>query len=196
MIKDQINNNPEYFDSLFKIFSSQRFLNREGLGGNRAIFIQPYQILKQGEVDFHLGSLVKRLEQNGIPILAINLFELCLSILKSKGVLQKVFDAEKSKSKSEFKRDIRGSLDIKNTILPEINKLMLENDHKLIVINGIDKMFPFLSVVGVLVNIQSLLKKEPIVFFYPGDYDNFSLNLFGKINEYNEYRAFNLSNYN
>ena len=196
MLKSQTYNTPQHFESLFKILSSNRFLNKEGLGGNRAIFIQPYPISKQVEVEIHFNSLVKRLEQNNTPVLAINLYEVCLSILESKGILEKIFKTEQTKPKHEFKRDIRASLDVIKTLLPHINNLMARNEHKLILFHGIDKIFPFLSLVSILVNIQSILNNEPIVFFYPGEYDNYSLNLFERINEDNEYRAFNLNNYN
>lgn len=196
MTKNQKNNIPQLFESLFKILSNQRFLNKEGLGGNKAIFVQPYEISKQIEIDSHINSLVKRLTSNNIPVLSIDLYELCLSILETKGALQKIFETEGSFTKREFKRALRGSLDTKTTILPSIMELMKNAEHKLILIHGIDKVYPFLSMVSILVNIQSILNNEPVVFFYPGEYDNYSLNLFGRINEDNEYRAFNLNNYN
>ena len=196
MPNNQNINIPQLFESLFRILSSQRFLNKEGLGGNKAIFVQPYNISKQREIDSQINSLVKRLTSNNIPVLSIDLYELCLSILETKGALLKVFETEGSFTKREFKRALHGSLDSKTTILPSIMDLMKNTDYKLILIHGVDKVFPFLSMVSILVNIQSILNNEPVVFFYPGEYDNYSLNLFGRINEDNEYRAFNLNNYN
>jgi Domain of unknown function (DUF1788) len=196
MPNNQNINIPQLFESLFKILSSQRFLNKEGLGGNKAIFVQPYNISKQRKIDSQINSLVKRLTSNNIPVLSIDLYELSLSILGTKGVLHKVFETEGSFTKREFKRALHGSLDTKTTILPSIMDLMKNTEYKLILIHGVDKVFPFLSMVSILVNIQSILNNEPVVFFYPGEYDNYSLNLFGRINEDNEYRAFNLNNYN
>lgn len=187
---------PEQFESIFKIVSSPRFLNKEGLGGNRAVFIHPYPISKQVDFELHYNFLLKRLEQNNTAILSIDLYKICISILESKGILFKIFEFEQSKPKHELKRDIRGSLDIAKIILPAIKNLMESREHKVILIHGLDKIFPYLSLVSILVNIQTILNNEPVVFFYPGEYDNFSLNLFERINEDNEYRAFNLNNYN
>ena len=195
MPNNQKFNTPQHFDNLFRTLSSDRFLNKEGLGGNRAIFIQPYPISEQKEVDIHIKLLVKRLEQNSKSVLAINLYELCLLILESKNILQKIFSDEKNIPKHEFRKKIRGSLDIEKTVLPAINNLIQKNEHSLILFYGIDKVYPILSIPPILENIQSILNNEPIIFFYPGQYNNFSLNLFGMINEYNEYRAFNLNNY-
>ena len=196
MLSKQKNNIPQRFESLFRILSSTRFLNKEGLGGNRAIFIQPYDISKQIEVDEHLNSLIKRLVSAGIPVLSINLYELALDILNKKGSLAKVFQNEQNLPKREFKRALLGSLNVKETIMPGIQKLMAESEHRIVIIYGIDKVYPFLSMVNNLVNIQSILNNEPVVFFYPGSYDNYSLNLFDRISEDNEYRAHNLNNYN
>lgn len=187
---------PQLFDKLFKTLSSERFINREGLGGNKPIFIQPYEITFQGEVDEQIASLVKRLSTAGVPVLKIDLYELCLQILSEKGTLEKILQGEQNLTKRELKRNLQGSLDVENIIMPRIQGMLNDSEHKIVFIHGIDKVYPMLSMVPVLVDIQSVLKNEPFVFFYPGYYDNYSLNLFGCLNEDNEYRAFNLNNYN
>ncbi len=195
MLRTSPYNAPLQFEKVFQTLSSPRFLNKEGLGGNKAIFIQSYPIAEQAQVDVQIASLIKRLALNNTPLLSISLYDACMSILKKRNIFDKVFAAEKDFSKPEFKKNVQRSLNVETAILPFIKQLMDENAHQLIIIYDIDKIFPFLTLVPVLVNIQSILNNQPIVFFYPGDYDNFSLNLFGTINEDNEYRAFNLNNY-
>ena len=195
MINAKKQNIPELFDKLFKILSSSRFINREGLGGNKPIFIQPYEISQQVIVDDQIQSLVKRLSMTGVPVLAIDLYRICLDVLSKKGTLTKILEAEQSLNKRELKRNLKGSLSVKDSIMPYIHTRMKEVDHKMVFVYGIDKVYQQLSIVPILVNIQSVLDNEPFIFFYPGLYDNFSLNLFGSINEDNEYRAFNLNNY-
>ncbi len=195
MISAKKQNVPELFDKLFKILSSSRFINREGLGGNKPIFIQPYEISQQVIVDDQIQSLVKRLSMTGVPVLAIDLYRICLDVLSKKGTLTKILEAEQSLNKRELKRNLKGSLSVKDSIMPYIHTRMKEVDHKIVFVYGIDKVYQQLSIVPILVNIQSVLDNEPFIFFYPGLYDNFSLNLFGNINEDNEYRAFNLNNY-
>ncbi len=195
MISAKKQNVPELFDKLFKILSSSRFINREGLGGNKPIFIQPYEISQQVIVDDQIQSLVKRLSMTGVPVLAIDLYRICLDVLSKKGTLTKILEAEQSLNKRELKRNLKGSLSVKDSIMPYIHTRMKEVDHKIVFVYGIDKVYQQLSIVPILVNIQSVLDNEPFIFFYPGLYDNFSLNLFGNINEDNEYRVFNLNNY-
>jgi hypothetical protein len=196
MVNTKKENIPQLFDKLFKTLSGSRFINREGLGGNKPIFIQPYEIAQQVTVDEQIQSLIKRLNAANVPVLAIDLYNLCLDVLKAKGTLQKVLENEQNLPKREFKRNLQGSLSVKDNIMPYIQEKMKESEHRMVFIYGIDKVYQQLSMVPVLVNIQSLLNNEPFIFFYPGLYDNYSLNLFGSINEDNEYRAFNLNNYN
>lgn len=196
MASTEKDNVPLLFDCLFKILSSSRFINREGLGGNKPIFIQPYSIAQQLEVEVQIQSLVKRLNAANVPILCIDLYTLCLELLRAKGTLSKIIEIEKTMSKRDFKRSLQGSLSAKDVIMPAIQNKMSETEYRMVFIYGIDKIYQQLSMIPILVNIQSILNTEPFVFFYPGLYDNYSLNLFGYINEDNEYRAFNLNNYN
>lgn len=196
MVNTKKENIPQLFDRLFKTLSGSRFINREGLGGNKPIFIQPYEISQQVTVDEQIQSLIKRLNTSGIPVLSIDLYELCLQVLSAKGTLDKILEIEKSLTKREFKRSLQGSLSVRDNIMPAIQNKMAESEHRMVFLFGIDKVYQQLSMVPILVNIQSVLNNEPFIFFYPGLYDNYSLNLFGCINEDNEYRAFNLNNYN
>ncbi|NBW58641.1 DUF1788 domain-containing protein, partial [bacterium] len=157
MVSTKKENIPQLFDKLFKTLSGSRFINREGLGGNKPIFIQPYEIAQQVAVDEQIQSLVKRLNAANVPVLAIDLYNLCLEVLIAKGTLQKVLENEQNLPKREFKRNLQGSLSVKDNIMPYIQEKMKETEHRMVFIYGIDKVYQQLSMVPVLVNIQSLL---------------------------------------
>lgn len=186
---------PLMFEKLFATLSGERFLNREGLGGNMPIFIQPYDISDQVEVDSHLDSLVKRLESVGIQTLQVNLYHLFINILKEKGKLAMILASEQNKTKKEFNRDLQGSAESKSKIIPAIQHEMRTHDHKIVLIHGIDKIFPLISIVPILSEVHTILEKEPFVFFFPGLYDTSSLTLFGCIKQENEYGARHIDNY-
>lgn len=183
------------FEKLFATLSGERFLNREGLGGNMPIFIQPYDITDQVEVDSHLDSLVKRLESIGIPTVSINLFNLFINILIEKGKLAIILASEQNKTKKEFYRDLQGSAESKSQIIPAIQHVMRMHDHKIVLIHGIDKIFPLISIVPILSEVHTILEKEPFIFFFPGLYETSSLTLFGCIKQENEYGARHIDNY-
>mgnify|MGYP007112000938 CR=1 FL=1 len=64
MLKSQTYNTPQHFESLFKILSSNRFLNKEGLGGELPFFIHSFPVIKQALVDTNIQSLIKRLQSD------------------------------------------------------------------------------------------------------------------------------------
>jgi hypothetical protein len=196
MANSKKENIPQLFDKLFKTLSGSRFVNREGLGGNKPIFIQPYEIAQQVIVDEQIQSLVKRLNAASIPVLSFDLYELCLEVLKAQGPLDIIIENQKCYSSRDFKRSLLGPLSVSKIIIPTIQNKMSESEHKIVFIHGLDKAYLMLSIVPLLVDVQALLSNEPFIFFYPGIYDNFSLKLFGLINEESEYRARNLNNYN
>lgn len=196
MVNTKKENIPQLFDKLFKTLSGSRFINREGLGGNKPIFIQPYEIAQQVAVDEQIQSLVKRLNSANVPVLSIDLYALCLEVLTAQGPLDIIIENQKYYSSRDFKRSLLGPLSVGKIIIPAIKNKMSESEHKIVFIHGIDKAYLMLSIVPLLVDIQALLNNEPFVFFYPGIYDNFSLKLFGLVNEESEYRAHNLNNYN
>jgi hypothetical protein len=196
MVNTKKENIPQLFDKLFKTFSGSRFINREGLGGNKPIFIQPYEIAQQVAVDEQMQSLIKRLNAANVPVLAIDLYNLCLEVLKAQGPLDIIIENQKYYSSRDFKRSLLGPLSVSKIIIPAIQNKMSESEHKIVFIHGIDKAYLMLSIVPLLVDIQALLNNESFVFFYPGIYNNFSLKLFGLVNEESEYRAHNLNNYN
>lgn len=62
-------------------------------------------------------------------------------------------------------------------------------------LTGIGAIYPIIRSHTILNNLQALVKEIPLVMFFPGNYNNFSLNLFGRLKDDNYYRAFNLNEY-
>ena len=83
-------NTPEQFNNLYKILSSPRFLTKEGLGGELPFFIHSFPVNKQSEVETGTESLLKRLQSEGIEILEVNLYLLCMDILKREEIFDKM----------------------------------------------------------------------------------------------------------
>lgn len=186
---------PLLFDNLFHIFSSERFLLKEGLGGEIPFFIQPFLPSSQVEIDKQIKHLVKRLSAANIEVMEINLFQLCINILKEQEVLEVSISGEQEQTKTEFLEALRGPLNIEEEVIPHL-KALIENDNKKIVfLTGIGAVFPIIRSHTILNNLQKLIKTIPLVMFFPGDYNNFSLSIFGRLKDENYYRAFNLNAY-
>ena len=188
-------NIPITFDLLFKILSDQKFLNKDGLGGELPFFIQSYPVNQQNEVEIQLPSLIRRLVAVNINVLEINLYHLCIEILENENLLLQIFKQESAMQKNRLMRVLSGALNIDTKIIPEIRKRMENLQAKIVFITGVGAAFPIIRSHTILNNLQSLVDQVPLVMFFPGTYNNRTLNLFDSLKDENYYRAHNLNEY-
>ena len=66
------------------------------------------------------------------------------------------------------------------------------NDLDLIMITGVGSVFPMLRTHTLLSALHSHLNHTPLLMFFPGRYDGYSLRLFNKLSDDHYYRAFRL----
>lgn len=191
-IKENI---PQTFDFLFKVLSNQKFLNKDGLGGEIHFFIQSFQVAQQNEVDVQIPSLIKRLNAANINVLEINLYHLCIEILEQENLLSQIIKLESGMQKNRLIRFLVGKLNIDTKIIPEIRKRMENIPSKIVFITGVGAAFPVIRSHTILNNLQSLVDQIPLVMFFPGTYNNQSLTLFDRLKDDNYYRAHNLNDY-
>jgi hypothetical protein len=180
------------FEHLYQVVSSQSFLNKEALGGEIPFFISAYKAEQEMEVSEGIGMLQKKLENSGVSVLEINLYDLTCEILEDKGGMERMFRVEKAKKKDKFLRALQSSLNIHEVLMPKIKDLIASRKAKVYFLTGIGQVFPFIRSHNVLNNLQNIAKDAPMVAFFPGDYDGHSLRLFGKLKDDNYYRAFNI----
>lgn len=195
MLKSQTYNAPQHFESLFKILSSKRFLNKEGLGGELPFFIHSFPVTKQVLVDTNIQSLIKRLQNDGIDILEIHLYQLCIDILKKENLFEQIINQEKNLPKQRLLRVLSGPLNIDSVVIPEIHNRLSDSTAKIIFLTGIGAAFPIIRSHTILNNLQTLVGDLPLVMFFPGTYNNQSLTLFDRLKDDNYYRAHNLNDY-
>jgi len=183
------------FEHLYKVVSNQEFLRMESLGGEIPFFISAYDPKQQVEVDRAIRSLKNKLETNGIPVLELNLYDIALELLNSELGDGEIFELEKSMDKTEFKEALQSIIDINEVLIPKIKNMIENSSAKVYFLTGIGLVFPFIRSHNVLNNLQNIAKKAPTVAFFAGDYNGYSLELFGLMKDDNYYRAFNIANY-
>jgi hypothetical protein len=188
-------NTERNFENLFKILSSKRFLNNEGLGGELPFFIHSFPVSKQHEVEVNVWSLVKRLQNEGIDVLDIDLYKLCIDILKRENILDQVLEQESRMPKQRLLRVLSGPLNIDKVIIPEIHNRIDAAQARIIFLTSIGAIFPVIRSHNILNNLQTLVGDTPVVMFFPGTYNNQSLTLFDRLKDDNYYRAHNLNEY-
>ncbi len=187
----------ETFQHLFNVISGARFLNKQGLGNEVPFFICPYEPEKSVEMERLQRQLVNRLEQSGVRVLEINLYDLSIEILKGREIWEQILELESSVSKDELKELLQGVLDPEAHLAPAIANKLATHEFDVLFLCGVGEVFPYIRSHNVLNNLQSTAKEKPTVMFFPGAYTHSlesgaSLDLFGKLHDDKYYRAFNI----
>lgn len=185
------------YDHLLKLFRSKRFLNKEGLGNEVPFFICPYSPSEAVEMSKAQRMLISNLAQGGVRVLAIDLFDVSIEILKERGIFENILSQEQELSKAELLELLQNVLDPENELVPFIGKKISETEHDILFISGVGEVYPFIRSHNVLNNLQSTAKDKPTVMFFPGKYTHSSLvgsslDLFGRLHDDKYYRAFNV----
>ena len=185
------------FQHLFAVISGQRFLNKQGLGNEVPFFICPFKPEESVEMERLRRQLVNRLEQGGLRILEINLYDLSIEILKERDIWEQIVEMEESVSKEQLKELLQGVLDPETHLVPAMANKMASIDFDVLFLSGVGEVFPYIRSHNVLNNLQSTAKEKPTVMFFPGAYTHTlesgaSLDLFGRLHDDKYYRAFNI----
>lgn len=187
----------EKFNHLKKIISNPDFLSGKVLCNDLPIFIADYDINREDEFLRMEKNLIKTLETMAVKVLSINLYDLIIEILqKDKGDWEWVMSPDRNKE--ELLEELKGILGIEDKVIPAIADKMVQNKGKydVLFLNGCGNIFPFLRTHTILNNLHTYIQK-PVIVFFPGvsvskgsPYAAF--NLFGRIDEGNDYRAANI----
>lgn len=185
---------------LFSVISGQRFLNKQGLGNEVPFFICPYRPEEAFEMERLQRQLINRLEQAGIRILSINLYDLAVNLLKQRDIWEQVLELEPTVSKDQLKELLQGVLDPEAHLVPAIAEKLQSVEFDVLFLSGVGEVFPYIRSHNVLNNLQSTAKDQPTVMFFPGSYTHSletgaSLDLFGRLHDDKYYRAFNIFHY-
>lgn len=183
------------FEHLYKVITNEEFLRMESLGGEIPFFISAFDAKQQNDVDKAIKGLKNKLETNGIPVLELNLYDISIDLLNTELGAGEIFELEKSMDKKEFKEALQSTLDINEVLIPKIKTIIDSSSARVYFLTGIGLVFPFIRSHNVLNNLQNVAKSAPTVAFFAGDFNGYSLELFGLLKDDNYYRAFNIDNY-
>ena len=190
----------ERAEHLFKVVTSQRFLTKQGLGNEVPFFICPYPAEEGLSMVEDRLDLVTRITHAGIAVLDLSLYDLSLSILEERGILEQILEIEPDTDKGEIRELLQSVLDPKANLIPKIGDAIEATPHDVIFLSGVGEVYPYIRSHNVLNNLQSTATDKPSVLFFPGSYTHAlatgaSLDLFGRLHDDKYYRAFNILNY-
>ncbi|MCX7567143.1 DUF1788 domain-containing protein [Sulfitobacter sp. F26169L] len=187
-------------EHLFKVVSSSRFLNKQGLGNEVPFFICPFGAEDGLTMVDDRKDLINRLGHESVTVLDIDLYDLSMEILAEREILDQLLDIEPDTEKAELKEMLQGVLDPQDHLIPKIAERIENSGHDVIFLSGVGEVYPYLRSHNILNNLQSTAKDKPTVLFFPGNYTHAlatgaSLDLFGLLHDDKYYRAFNIMNY-
>ncbi len=188
----------ERYEHLLQVISSERFLKMESLNGEIPFFICPFQDRSEyTEISAIQTRLGNRLEQYGIRVLQINLFDLTIDLLKQRGRYESLIHRETALSKDKLLEFFQSIIDPQEHLVPAIADKMAEAEFDVMFVSGVGEVYPYIRSHNVLNNLQSTAKDKPTVLFFPGEYrfsleNGASLDLFGRLHDDKYYRAFNI----
>ena len=194
----------ELSERLFKIFSHPDFLAMKGLANEVPIFIQTYEPSQEDALRRMVESLSIRLQNTGITLKSLDLFELVLEELEEHNILSGLLEGEATWQRSDVLETLQNYSDPKSHMIPRLIRAIEGDGAQLTLITGPGRIFPFLRTHTILESLQPAMLRHPVVIFFPGEYTQdptggSHLRLFGSIpsprinNPY--YRATNLDHY-
>jgi len=198
--RQNIKSMSERLKHLYKVISSQRFLKMQGLNNEVPFFICAYQSKDSVDMEQLQAQLVSRLEQSGVQVLQVNIYDLAIALLQERGIWQQIIDIETSVSKEELKELLQGVLDPDTHLVPAIAQKIQDTDFDVIFLNGVGEVFPYIRTHSILNNLQSTATQIPTLIFFPGEYTHSLesgafLELFGRLRDDRYYRAFDIADY-
>ncbi len=187
----------EHEEHIFGVLSSQRFLRMEGLANEVPFFIYPYDPKQALSVCEARKRITNRLSQRGITVREINLYDLAVGLLKTRGVWERVLAAESEHTKTDFRELLQGMLDPQRHVAPAVAERIADGAFEILLLTGIGEVFPYIRSHNVLNNLQSVVTDKPMLLYFPGSYEQSpnlgsSLVLFGALKDDQYYRAKNI----
>jgi hypothetical protein len=196
----KIKQKSEQFDHLLAVMSGTRFLQKQGIGNEVPFFICPYEPKETVEMERLQKQLIKQLNQKGVRILEINLYDLAIQLLQEREIWEEILEIEATIKKDELKELLQGVLDSEAHLIPAISQAIEASEFDILFLSGVGEVFPYIRSHNILNNLQSTASDQPTVIFFPGEYTHSlesgaSLDLFGLLRDDKYYRAFNIFEY-
>lgn len=186
---------PEMFPQLLSVMTNPKFLSGEAAGAETPFYICPYAIEEQAVLDDSISHLVRRLSDASVMPLVIDVFALMIDCLKANDDLDWTYEHEGEQSFADLRDDLQSVLE--DEIIPAIAKKLANSSAQVLLLTNIGACYPVLRAHKLLNNLPSVVKRLPLVLFFPGEYRQIpgsgaSLELFGRLTGDGYYRAFNI----
>jgi hypothetical protein len=184
----------ERLNQIIPKLTSSDLLSNQGLGNEIGFWIFDYPVDEEMAMRAFLHDVVMPALGKHQPVIksaAVNLFELVIGLLEERKLLDKAIDMQKNQGDAKALESLRRVLKedklaerlVAQHNIAELDVLLLWN---------VGAVYPMLRTHTLLSALHPHMKDTPLVMFYPGKYDGYSLRLFNTLAEDHYYRAFRL----
>ncbi|MEI6068037.1 MAG: DUF1788 domain-containing protein [Methylococcaceae bacterium] len=184
----------ERLNQILPKITSDDFLNSKGLGNEIGFWIFDYPPDREMYMrDFLARTVLASLNKAQPPIRVgvINLFDFVIQLLDERKYLDKAIEMQRTKGDKAVMNALRPMLKEDKLAQKVVSLIDLDNVDVLMLC-GVGSAYPLLRTHTLLSALHPLMGSKPLLMFYPGRYDGYSLRLFNKLSEDHYYRAFRL----
>lgn len=185
----------ERLNQILPRLTSKELLSNEGLSNEIGFWVFDYPPESELEMRAFLNEVIEpALAKHHPPIrfTTVNVFNLAISLLEERGLLDKALDMQQSQGDDKALESLRRVLKEDKLAERLVSQVDVDNQD-LVILTGVGSAYPILRTHTLLSALHPLLKDTPLLMLYPGKYDGYSFRLFNnKLPEDHYYRAFRL----
>jgi len=172
----------ERLDQILPHVTTKAFLSSEGIGNEIACYIFDYPATKELLVRKHILWMMDSFKKHhrDLSVLHLDLLDVVVTYLKNRGLFDKAIEMQRARGDSAVLKALQGPLTaekLRDVIAAEF----APSDHDLVLLSGVGSVWPMMRAHGLLNCLHTVMRKTPLVMFYPGSYDGSTLKLFGHI---------------
>jgi len=172
---------------------SDELLSGSGLGNEIGFYVFDYPAEDELRVREHIQFLMEHLPMSkpGLRVKHVNLFDLVIDHLKSRNLLDRAIEMQRTQGDEAVFKALSAPLH-ESRLAQVFADAAQAAQHDLVLVSGVGSVWPLLRSHALLNNLHPMMGNTPLVMFYPGKYDQLTLQLFGILPGKNYYRAFKL----
>jgi hypothetical protein len=172
---------------------SDELLSGSGLGNEIGFYVFDYPAEEELRVRDHIAFLLDHLpkSKSGLRVKHVNLFDLVIEHLKSRNLLDRATQMQRTEGDEAMLKALSAPLH-ESRLAQVFAEVAQPAQHDLVLVSGVGSVWPLIRSHALLNNLHPVMGNTPLVMFYPGKYDQLTLQLFGMLASKNYYRAFKL----
>ena len=179
-----------------------KFQHNEGLSNEVGYYVFDYP----ADQELYMRKQIDKIQESPLAarvnLKVFDIYDIMMHLLKEQekytgsDPIPILEDIEKDQGFDVLIEQINNILEMSennNLIVGYIKERIPEGDGQYIVfLTGLGKVYPIIRAHKILNTMHQVLDNNPVVMFYPGNYDEMSLRAFGEIKDQNYYRAFRI----